>query len=115
MLFTSGCSNKEFKKGLKAFQDAIEKRDISNIKENSTVNGIHKMESIFGDFSQKKNQNKFFNEINELFANPYVEPHSTDSVIYVLSNKPTGIKSANTLTFKKFQQKWLLDDYRRGK
>lgn len=111
-LFLLSCENKEFKAVYNDFEKAVENKDIEFIKSHSTNHGIKRLEYLFGDISKKGNIDKLFYYVR--MSDPYFKS-SGDSIIYVLSNKPTGDKSANTLTFIRKEKKWLLNDYRQGK
>ncbi|MBI3260058.1 MAG: hypothetical protein HYZ54_11365 [Ignavibacteriae bacterium] len=114
LLFGS-CIDSEFRKSYELFREAIKKKDVAKVKEISTASGIESIEYLFGSLLEKKNQNDFFGEIDELFSNPHFEKAKTDSVVYVLSGEQSNGRNKNCMTFIKQGKNWLLDDYRQGK
>lgn len=114
VLSLHACIDGEFIKTYSKFKSNLENKNFEAIKRQATKQGITSLEYYFGDLSQNNNQQKFFKQLQKEFSKSYIKKNSS-TVIYVLSNKPTGNVSSNTLTFIKSGNVWLLDDYRQGK
>lgn len=110
----TGCQSNEFESIYSNFNAAIRNNNFEALTSQISQNGMKRLEYAFGDLSKESNQINLCSELQKTFNSPYMK-EKNDSIIYVLSENPDGIKPINTLSFIRIGKTWVLDDYGQGK